>query len=139
MSHGHDTKPRVWTAPHPCAFCLVVTTNPRQCADCGTRGWASRKPTDWSLYARCNECGAEGDGPDGVCHDEEDEPMLRPCEGRARKGQTAPVKAKPAKAPRPAVFLVPDTIVIGGAKCACGRAVHGSWSTCAQRKCRGAT
>jgi hypothetical protein len=133
----HEQRERVWTEPHPCAFCLVTTTNPRQCSDCATRGWTSRKPTDWSLYARCDECGADGEGPDSVCHDMENEPMLRTCEGRARKGEA--MKAPKAKAPRPAIFLVPDTIVIGSAKCACGRAVHGSWTTCSRRLCRGDT
>ena len=60
-----------------CLYCQSPTENKSgACLDCRALRWHERTPTDWPTYLRCDECGAE---PGHCCRDDDDQPMLRPC------------------------------------------------------------
>lgn len=99
----------------PCPYCQTPTSNTTACSDCRARKLDARRPTDWPTYARCDECGAE---PECCCRDDDDMPMLRPCEGRERK-------------------TVAVVVPIGGVRtCPCDRPARDG-ETCGRRLCRG--
>jgi hypothetical protein len=124
-----------------CLYCQAPTPNQRACSDCLARRWDRLTPTDWPTYARCDECGAE---PGCCCRDDDETPLLRPCEGRVSStkrcrqcegplsGRQTTICGKGAcrNADTRARYKVPVE-----APCACGRPVHDG-ETCGRRVCR---